>query len=614
MPKPGMLAAISTGEMGPQRYARWLILSGCAALCAIILMILGVAAVNARRVRHLEREAYPAVLLSHDLATILYSAQRGLQDAVATEDVGGIDRVGIHVEQFKSRIDAANHAGVSAADTLQHLRREFAGYISEARSLSRILATQPDIGGNEAILARVVAMQKRYSALRERIRRMGADQQRAIETAFRSTVWTQWQSAIASGVFALLVAAALAALAKLASRSIGEAFALRSHLERAQRMDAVGRMAGGICHDLNNGLAAVKGHCELLLGESLEPSIRDDITAIATAADRASGLTRRLLMFSRHQVFDVQVLELNQWLGDLLKLGARLLPESIEASFVAHPDAGSVEADPARLEQVLMNLLLNARDAMPEGGRVKISTGARAIQAEPDATHPLLGAGTYAVLTVTDTGTGMTAHVLEHAFEPFFTTKDPAKGSGLGLSIVHGIVQQANGSVAIWSEPGAGTTVEILLPKCARPATAAHLDAPIAPVKPDRQGTGTILVAEDDDSVRQVVGAAVKRMGYEVLLAGDGVEALHLANGYGDRINLLLTDVVMPLMGGVELAERLRALRPGIPVLYMSGYEAGELARLTGESSEEAILTKPFAFAELSARIKLLTHIAPMRS
>ncbi|HJQ27149.1 MAG TPA: ATP-binding protein [Blastocatellia bacterium] len=337
-------------------------------------------------------------------------------------------------------------------------------------------------------------------------------------------------------------------------------------LRQAQKMEAIGRLAGGVAHDFNNLLTAIIGYGQLLQTQ-FEPSepAQNDIAEIVKAGQRAAALTSQLLAFSRKQVIQPKVLDLNAVIADLQKMLGRLIGEHIE--LVAQPDArlGRIKADPGQIEQVVMNLAINARDAMPQGGRLTISTSnLRLTEAGPN-TLP----GDYVVLTVSDTGCGMDRETLSHIFEPFFTTKEMGRGTGLGLSTVYGIVRQSGGDIHVDSAPGRGTTFKIYIPRVAATDEEVRVEAAAGETKAI---TGTVLLVEDEAMVRQLVRSILQMRGFKVIEATDGVDALAASQDYAGAIDLLLTDVVMPRMGGPELAEHMRQLRPTTPALFMSGY------------------------------------------
>jgi two-component system, cell cycle sensor histidine kinase and response regulator CckA len=378
---------------------------------------------------------------------------------------------------------------------------------------------------------------------------------------------------------------------------------LEHQLRQAQKMEAVGRLAGGIAHDFNNILTAVAGNAQFAL-EALPPSgpVHEDLKEIIRVAGRATELTRQLLAFSRRQVNDPRVLDLGEVMEAAERMLRRVITEDVRLEMSMAPGVGRVRADPAQLEQVLVNLALNARDAMPGGGRLLVD--AVNLDLGDDAANPFslpIPPGRYVRLAVSDTGEGMTPAVRERIFEPFFTTKEPGLGTGLGLSTVYGVVTQAGGHVLVYSEPGQGTTFKLYFPRTdedPEPST----DGTAQPL--DVSGTETILVVEDQESVRNVVRRALEDVGYRVLEAADGGEALAAYERHAGEVGLLLTDVVMPGMSGKELVRRARQLEPDLPVLYMSGYAEEHIARQGIVDADANLLEKPFDPVMLQRKVR----------
>ena len=376
-----------------------------------------------------------------------------------------------------------------------------------------------------------------------------------------------------------------------------------AQLRQAQKMEAVGRLAGGVAHDFNNLLTVIRGYSELLLGR-LGPTddMRKDMEEVKKAADRASGLTRQLLAFSRRQFIAAKVLDLNALVANMDGMLRRLIGEDIvELSTELDASTGAIKADPGQIEQVIMNLVVNARDAMPTGGRLTIETRNVTIGEEVRLDAVGVAPGSYVLLTVRDNGHGMDAETRSHLFEPFFTTKEKGKGTGLGLSTVYGIVKQSGGSIIVESAPGRGTTFRIYFPRVEREVpgptgTAEAIDLV--------RGRETILLVEDEPAVRGLVHETLRLHGYTVLEARHGIEALVTSAQYVGPIHLLLTDVVMPQMSGPEVAEKILTVRPGIKVLYMSGYPDHPVFDQGGVSRETGFLPKPFSPHVLAQKVR----------
>jgi signal transduction histidine kinase/ActR/RegA family two-component response regulator len=373
-------------------------------------------------------------------------------------------------------------------------------------------------------------------------------------------------------------------------------------LRQAQKMEAVGRLAGGVAHDFNNLLMVIRGHAALSLRNvGVNGSLRRELDEILQATDRASSFTRQLLAFSRKQVLQPRVLDLNALTTQVANMLPPVLGDDITLSIDLDPNLGHVKADPALLEQVIMNLVFNARDAMQGGGELTVRTFNADLDTVSLAAHPGAHAGPYAVLVIRDTGHGMSEETQSHIFEPFFTTKDRGKGTGLGLATVYGTVNQSGGFIAVSSKIGAGTEIKIFLPRVEEPVEVTMV--PEIPVQV-RKGEGTILVVEDDDAVRRMTREFLKISGYTVLEARSGADAIQFMERREQPIDLVLTDVLMPGMKGRELVERLTKLRTGIKVLYMSAYTEDAAINIGVLSPGTAFIEKPFSPDDLANKVR----------
>ena len=386
-------------------------------------------------------------------------------------------------------------------------------------------------------------------------------------------------------------------------RDISERKRLEERLHRSQKLEAIGRLAGGVAHDFNNLLTAINGYASFARDSLPEGDpAREDIGQVLRAAGRATDLTRQLLAFSRRQIIDPQAVNLNELVLNLERMLRRLISESIEFEIVPAPNLWTVRVDAGQMEQVLMNLVVNASDAMPEGGRLTIETANVRLDGAYAQEHVSVVPGDYVMLAVSDTGCGMSEEVKVHLFEPFFTTKDLGKGTGLGLATCYGVVKQNGGNIWCYSELGRGTTFKIYLP--------AIREEPRSLVGGEEEeelptGTQTVLLVEDEEAVRSFTARVLRGLGYRVSAVSNGDEALALAEGPGARpVDLLLTDVVMPRMGGEELARRLKAIHPRLKVLYISGYTANGIVRQGILEDNLAFLQKPFSRAALARKVR----------
>jgi PAS domain S-box-containing protein len=386
------------------------------------------------------------------------------------------------------------------------------------------------------------------------------------------------------------------------STEITERKRLEEQLLQSQKMEAVGQLAGGVAHDFNNILTAIVGYTDLLAAE-LEGNARqlEDLEEIRKAARRAAALTRQLLAFSRKQVLEPRIIDVNSVVLNLDKMLRSLISENIELKTDLADNLAAARADPNQIEQVIMNLAINARDAMPDGGTVTIETRNTTLDEAYAAQHVSVIPGEYVMLAVTDTGCGMDEKTKSRIFEPFFTTKPAGRGTGLGLSTVYGIVKQTGGNIWLYSEPGKGTTFKIYLPAI---AALPEDIGKVAPAEAARPGRGTVLVVEDDDQLRRLTHRALAGQGYTVLEADRGSTALDIARRHKGQIDLLLTDVIMPDTNGRKLAETIQAARPGLRVLYMSGYPDGAIASHGMLEPGVAYLAKPFTTEAITRRVR----------
>ena len=386
------------------------------------------------------------------------------------------------------------------------------------------------------------------------------------------------------------------------SEDVTEVLQLKEQLLASQRMEAIGRLAGGVAHDFNNLLTVILNCTRFAIEETDADDRRlADLEAVMGAGERAAALTRQLLAFSRKQVLEPGVLDVNQIVTDLEKMLRRLIGEDIGVALVLASDLGPVRADPGQIEQAIMNLVVNARDAMPDGGTLTIETANVDIDGEYAVRHLGLTPGPHVLLAISDTGCGMEAATRQRLFEPFFTTKAKGKGTGLGLSTVYGIVKQSGGDVLVYSEPGKGTTFKVYLPRlCEEVPIAATRRASDRPAA----GNETILVVEDDEAVREIAARMLRMGGYEVLTAANAGEALQASEQHRGELHLLLTDVVMPEMSGPQLADQLEKLWPDLRVLYMSGYADDFILQHGGLERGTTFIGKPFSAAQLGRKVR----------
>jgi PAS domain S-box-containing protein len=377
--------------------------------------------------------------------------------------------------------------------------------------------------------------------------------------------------------------------------------ALQEQLRQAQKMEAVGRLAGGVAHDFNNLLSVIMGYASLANDSATEGDpLKAQLSEILAASERARDLTRQLLAFSRQQVLDPRIINLNEVIGRVERMLERLIGEDVELVAVKAKDLGNVRVDPSQIEQVLMNLVVNARDAMPKGGKLTIETSNVALDETYATEHPPVVAGPHVMLAVSDTGHGMDRETQKRIFEPFFTTKEVGRGTGLGLSTVFGVVRQSGGHIWVYSEPGRGAVFKIYFPQVQGEATSASPRRRLAPTS----GTETVLVLEDEEQVRRVVIAMLTRGGYRVLEAKTAEEAFAFARQTDQAIDLLLTDVVMPTMSGPEVVTKIRDIRPRLKAICMSGYTDETVFRHGILESGVVFLQKPITPDSLRQKIR----------
>jgi two-component system cell cycle sensor histidine kinase/response regulator CckA len=391
-------------------------------------------------------------------------------------------------------------------------------------------------------------------------------------------------------------------------QDVSERKQLEDQVRQSQKMEAVGRLAAGVAHDFNNLVTVINGYCEMVLNSvgSADP-VRADLEEVVKAGNRAASLTRQLLAFSRQQVLAPRSLDLNAVVADLEKTLRRVIGEDIDLTIVPSQELEEVKADSTQIDQILLNLAANARDAMPQGGKLTIETSNVDLDAVYTQRHPAVPPGRYVMLAVSDTGIGMDAETQGHIFEPFFTTKEVGKGTGLGLATVYGIVRQSGGFVWVYSEPGRGTAFKIYLPSVIEPAKSV---IPPPARESSSAGTETVLLVEDEKAVRDLANRILRAYGYQVLESNSPEDALQIAERYPRVIHLLLTDVVMPRISGPQLAGQIISMRPDLKVLYFSGYTANAIVDHGVLEKDIAFLSKPFTPAALAQKVRDVLDMA----
>jgi two-component system cell cycle sensor histidine kinase/response regulator CckA len=442
-----------------------------------------------------------------------------------------------------------------------------------------------------------------HPRFRDMVRQRGLDRQRGIEvpnryefTIVRKDGSERWVDYSAGKIEWQGRPAVLGTAVDITERKQAE-----EALRQAQRLEAIGRLAGGVAHDFNNLLSVINGYCNLMLTQLDETHpLRADLEAIERAGRQAASLTQQLLAFSRRQILKPEVLNLNTVVAETHRMLKRVIGEDIDLVFVPAEDLGNVKVDPGQAEQVLMNLAVNARDAMPLGGTLTIETMNVELDEDYARQHPGVQPGRYVMLAVSDTGTGMDEAVRERIFEPFFTTKELGKGTGLGLAMVYGIVKQSGGNIWAYSEVGKGSTFKVYLPRVDEEVRERRPE----PAEPRALGSETVLLVEDDEAVRKLAGRMLEGAGYKVLTADGGPEALRLVESAEKAPDILVTDVVMPAMSGRELWERLRARHPGMRVLYISGYTDNAIAHYGLLDPGTHLVSKPFTAGELAGMVR----------
>jgi len=384
---------------------------------------------------------------------------------------------------------------------------------------------------------------------------------------------------------------------------------LERQLFQAQKMEAIGQLAGGVSHDFNNLLTAILGYSQLM-AEMIPPDspFGEHLTEIQRAGERAKDLTRQLLTFSRKQIISPRILDLNSIVGGMEKLLRRLIPENVQIAFRIASDTLPIKADAGQIEQVIVNLAVNARDAMPNGGTITIETGAADLDEEYTRHHPDIAAGRFGMLALSDNGIGMDDRTKAHLFEPFFTTKEPGKGTGLGLATVYGIVKQSGGHISVYSEVGIGTTFKVYFPEIRESMTSPP---PKSSPSGMPKGTETILVVEDDEPVRALIRRVLISCGYEVMEAKNGIEALEAIDACSRPIHLVVTDVIMPQLGGPELADHLKRMLPTARVIFLSGYATTAIVQHGIVQQGVEFMEKPFTPEQLAQRVRQVLESTP---
>ncbi len=386
------------------------------------------------------------------------------------------------------------------------------------------------------------------------------------------------------------------------SVDVTERKSLENQLRQAQRMETIGRLAGGVAHDFNNLLTVIKGYCDLLLErKSAAGASLPQLEHIAKAAEQAASLTRQLLAFSRQQVLQPKVFSLNTLVSNTDSMLRRLISEDVEMVTITSKNIGAIKADPSQMEQVILNLVINARDAMPNGGKLTLETANVELDESYAQAHLATLPGSYVMLAVSDTGMGMDEETQAHIFEPFFTTKELGKGTGLGLSMVYGIVKQSGGYIWVHSEIGKGSAFKVYLPRVFE--HEQEIASPF-PASTPLQGKETILLVEDDPLVRELAFEILQSRGYNVLVAEHPETAIRLCQQHAGKIHLVLTDVVMPGMNGSQMVDEIAAMRPGISVLFMSGYTDTAIIRDGNFDEATAFLQKPFSPTVLGRKVR----------